>query len=157
MTDRIDTARLRDLAEAATPGLWEWVRSAGGGSSWVEVPHTATICADTLRADAAFIAAANPSTLLDLLDELDDSVPKSWAGLMEILEDIYPEDIFPTRPDDPKRDAGPRIVSLVRELDATRDRAEGCHGKAGTHPCGCWADVDREPVCGHCNQRYRKR
>ena len=25
-----------------------------------------------------------------------------------------------------------------------------CHGKAGVHECGCWADEDCQPVCGHC-------
>ena len=25
-----------------------------------------------------------------------------------------------------------------------------CHGKAGVHECGCWADEDYQPVCGHC-------
>ena len=25
-----------------------------------------------------------------------------------------------------------------------------CHGKAGVHECGCWADEDDQPVCGHC-------
>ena len=26
-----------------------------------------------------------------------------------------------------------------------------CKGLAGVHPCGCWTDTDRQPVCGHCN------
>lgn len=42
----------------------------------------------------------------------------SWAGLMELLDEHWPADIFPTRfEDDPKRDAGPRIVSLMRWVD----------------------------------------
>ena len=66
------------------------------------------------------------------------------------------------------------LVAAVRELDALdvaesaieRVRAlhyaansdyartplcEECQGRAGVHPCGCWAEKDRQPVCGHCN------
>jgi hypothetical protein len=45
----------------------------------------------------------------------------SWAGLMELLDEHWPADLFPTLEDDPKRDAGARIVSLLRWVD--RDRA----------------------------------
>lgn len=80
----IDTAKLRALAEAATPGPWS-------------VGHDDKECASTLRAqpvlattgkpqgrpvdviipfgrahsDAAFIAAANPQTVIALLDEIE--------------------------------------------------------------------------------------
>lgn len=30
-----------------------------------------------------------------------------------------------------------------------------CHGKAGVHECGCWADADVQPVCGACWQGYK--
>ncbi len=30
-----------------------------------------------------------------------------------------------------------------------------CHGKAGVHECGCWADADVQPVCGTCWQGYK--
>ena len=30
-----------------------------------------------------------------------------------------------------------------------------CDGKAGVHPCGCWADTDYEPVCAVCNQGHK--
>lgn len=32
-----------------------------------------------------------------------------------------------------------------------------CHGKAGVHPCGCWADDDLIPECGECTERQGKR
>ena len=58
--------------------------------------------------------------------------------------------------------AAEAALARVRELHYPADndpartpRCEGCHGKAGTHPCGCWADMDREPVCGHCNQGHK--
>jgi len=44
----------------------------------------------------------------------------SWAGLMALLDEHWPEDIFPTREDDITRDAGARIVSLVRWVDRLR-------------------------------------
>jgi hypothetical protein len=28
-----------------------------------------------------------------------------------------------------------------------------CHGKAGTHPCGCWSEEDTQAVCAVC-RRY---
>ena len=49
-----------------------------------------------------------------------------------------------------------RVLHYPADNDLARTpRCEDCHGKAGTHPCGCWADMDREPVCGHCNQGHR--
>lgn len=44
----------------------------------------------------------------------------SWDGLMELLDEHWPTDIFPTLPDSGSRDPGPRIVSLLRWLDAAR-------------------------------------
>jgi hypothetical protein len=38
----------------------------------------------------------------------------SWAGLLELLDEHWPEDIFPTLEDDEERSPGPRLVSLVR-------------------------------------------
>ena len=71
----IDTQRLRALAEAATPGLWEAAQGASGGW-WIESPYTATVAdidIDSLcpEADAQHIAAANPATILALLDRLE--------------------------------------------------------------------------------------
>ena len=45
----------------------------------------------------------------------------NWNLLMEILDHYYPESIFPTADDQPERDPGPRIVSLIRNLNAARD------------------------------------
>lgn len=97
---------------------------------------------------------------LDVLAERDRL--HTWDGLMALLNEHYPEDIFPTLPDSPRRDPGPRIVSLIRTIDRLRspphDRADDaldwlmewalaedheanahywhiCDGKAAT--CGC--------------------
>lgn len=41
----------------------------------------------------------------------------SWDGLMSLLDEHWPEDVFPTVPDDASRDPGPRIVALLRVRD----------------------------------------
>lgn len=41
----------------------------------------------------------------------------SWPGLMSLLDEHYPETIFPTIDDDEYRDSGPRIISLLRQVD----------------------------------------
>lgn len=73
MTDKY--AELRRLAEAATPGPWEVKHTSDGDVIQTEYERGGWEIADE-RADvphqnAAFIAAANPSTILSLLDELE--------------------------------------------------------------------------------------
>lgn len=55
-------------------------------------------------------------------------------------------------------DRASELIERVREMHYPADndsprtpRCEECGGRAGTHPCGCWANEDRQPVCGHCN------
>ena len=55
----------------------------------------------------------------DLLAEVDRL--HSWDGLMSLLDEHWPVDVFPTTADREDRDTGPRIVSLVRQLAASRD------------------------------------
>lgn len=57
-----------------------------------------------------------------------------------------------------REDSAADAIERVREMHYPADndsartpRCEECQGRAGTHPCGCWADEDRQPVCGHCN------
>lgn len=65
-------------------------------------------------------ATAKAQTALDAaLAELDRL--HSWDGLMELLDEHWPEHIFPTLPDDECRDTGPRIVSLLRWVQALRE------------------------------------
>lgn len=73
---------LRKLAEAATPGAWEWgwrqddEQAPGSVFVW-DRPGIATAIAmcpryakDTFAKDAAYIAAANPTTVLAMLEEM---------------------------------------------------------------------------------------
>jgi hypothetical protein len=56
-----------------------------------------------------------------LLERLDDSFPKSWAGFRAFLDEVYPDDIFP----DDDRDLGPSFVVAARRLAAVeRERDE---------------------------------
>ncbi|MFG3340558.1 hypothetical protein [Glycomyces sp. NPDC048151] len=56
------------------------------------------------------------------LDEAHGEVAfhHSWDGLMALVEQHYPENIFPTIAGPDQRDPGPRIVSLVRWVDRLR-------------------------------------
>lgn len=67
-------------------------------------------------------------THFDLADAVIEAIT-SWDVLMELLDKHYPADVFPTMADTPNRDPGPRIVSLIRHLDAARLTDKHC-------PCG---------------------
>lgn len=77
MTDD-DIARLRGLAQAATPGPWEAAETPSGKGK-VLCGGVFSVCNTTAgpykqqRADAAYIAAASPDVLLRLLDALDEA------------------------------------------------------------------------------------
>ena len=71
MTD----AELRALAEAATPGPWTRLDTGSEGCSVVasgrrRVARLTHLDLAECRADAAYIAAANPQTVLALLDRI---------------------------------------------------------------------------------------
>lgn len=83
MTAPIDEARLRELAEAATGGKWgAWVKSGviqidnrGGDGKNPAIVNWRGFDGNDLplkanKANAAFIAAANPATIRALLDAL---------------------------------------------------------------------------------------
>jgi hypothetical protein len=85
---------LRRLAEAATKGPWQTSERSGGGAY---VRHGARTVADVRyshgRDDAAFMAAANPQTVIALLnvrdaaEEADDAIIElvntGWSSLSE--------------------------------------------------------------------------
>jgi hypothetical protein len=52
---------------------------------------------------------------------------RTWAGLLELLDEHWPEDIFPTEPDSEARDVGPRIVSLLRWVERLRGELDQAH------------------------------
>ena len=107
---------------------------------------------------------ANPAAVLALLDaaerlaeveaerdalaeEVADMVPRDWHGLMTILADVYPETAFPTLPDHEARDAGPRIVSLLRRVDDLASAIERVRGMAeawATQPTDYDEDTEQQ-------------
>lgn len=78
----IDTDALRKLCKSATPGPWEQINhivfTETGDLEWV----VANARSGNSIIDAEYIAAANPATVLALLDEID----KLLAALTEIAE-----------------------------------------------------------------------
>jgi hypothetical protein len=76
----------------------------------------------------------------------------SWDGLMSLLNEHYPEDVWPVRDDSAKSmDPGHRVLSLIRRLDVAERRlgavaalADGadpasrrwrdCHSRASRRP-----------------------
>lgn len=60
----------------------------------------------------------------ELLRDLQAEVERmhTWDGLMALLDEHWPEDIFPTMEDTEGRDPGPRIVSLLRWVERLRPK-----------------------------------
>ncbi len=71
----INTAKLRELAQNATPGPW-YTSAPSEHAVWYDIKDGRYLIADTSSGftddgNAEYIAAANPATVLALLDELD--------------------------------------------------------------------------------------
>lgn len=49
-------------------------------------------------------------------EDREDVVTKDWAGLINIMDSLYPTDVFPVTHDHDSRDPGGRILSLLRRL-----------------------------------------
>lgn len=104
---KINYQVLRMAAENATPGEWcsddyyRVIADAGLNANY----YTASCSGPDNRANKRFIAAANPATVLALLDELEAA--KKRIAELEARE-IKPEDelsnivLFPAKEDDPR-------------------------------------------------------
>ncbi len=126
-------AEQKRLTEAATEGPWESDKAV------FEYDHKPTpyvapefgnrnICqvySDAGDADAAFIAAAR------------SSVPKLIAAVEAVME---------------AHRRSHAVFSWATGGVRFEDPCPDCDGKAGVHPCGCWADVDIEYVCAECDK-----
>lgn len=91
---------------------------------------------------------------VDLIDPHPHNPRRDLAALAEALAEALAVRA--------ERDALAAKVEAVRALHYAADNdaartpiCETCHGKAGVHECGCWADRDREPVCGHCREGHK--
>lgn len=81
----IDTNELRKLCTSATPGPW-YISAPSEQAVWYDIKDRRYLIADTSNGftddgNAEFIAAANPATVLALLDELEKQ--KSRADILE--------------------------------------------------------------------------
>lgn len=74
------------------------------------------------NADVANQIAAAHNCMPELLAEVGRL--HTWAGLMSLLDEHWPETILPTLEDHPGRDTGPRIVSLLRWVEQQRAEVE---------------------------------
>ena len=65
----MDTKKLRELAEKATQG--EWVYESHAIGAVTDNPDILKQVASASGADAAYIAAANPQAIIELLDRVE--------------------------------------------------------------------------------------
>ncbi|EBI5488154.1 ead/Ea22-like family protein [Salmonella enterica] len=80
----IDKRALREVAERATPGNWRRTSSLFNGITVTPSSlcgEEVTLAHTVEKRDAEFIAAANPATMLALLDELEKE--KGYANTYE--------------------------------------------------------------------------
>lgn len=85
-----DREKLRELAKAATPGPWGFIpKGLSGRKGGLYGPSdsitTFTAFFDSYAEDAQFCAAANPATVLQLLDEIE-TLRKANKVMREALE-----------------------------------------------------------------------
>ncbi|MBX3533368.1 MAG: ead/Ea22-like family protein [Xanthobacteraceae bacterium] len=97
-SEKVEHTELRELAEAATPGPWaatldeNYSVVTGPDGAAIALPDYETgICLE--EADAAFIAAANPKTVLALLaerDRLREALEEATRHIERALEASMP-------------------------------------------------------------------
>jgi hypothetical protein len=108
-----DGSRLRCQARI-WPGSW---------SGWGQCPGRVRPDGNCSAYGSQHRADPRPAAPAAEADEVDCG-HHSWAGLMALLDEHWPADLFPTREDDPGRDAGARIVSLLRWVDRLQPTGE---------------------------------
>ena len=146
----VDRAELRRLlAESVRPGEVFQV-AYGHHYDYAVHDRAGWTVAECAEEHWVRLIAAAVNALPDLLEALEEA-EGHWDSLDATLIEVQREKL-----------ALERAIERVRALHYAADndsprtpRCNECQGRAGAHPCGCWAEVDREPVCGHCNgQRF---
>ena len=71
--DKDQIARLKELAELATPGEWQHCFARGRWDGWIIDAQNRDILKEVsnFRENAAFIAAANPAVVLALIERIE--------------------------------------------------------------------------------------
>lgn len=108
---------LREAAEKATAGQWvvelcDEVYAVDGDDS----EQIAMVFSDNGRSDAAFIAAASPTTMLAMLDGLEatESKCRDLAAELSAVDKIHNEAVFIT--DDHYEQCPPEVQNMIRSL-----------------------------------------
>lgn len=84
----IDTNELRKLCTSATPGPW-YISAPSEQAVWYDIKDRRYLIADTSNGftddgNAEYIAAANPATVLALLDKLDGTESMFLAACADL-------------------------------------------------------------------------
>ena len=151
-----DLAELRRLAEAATPGPWEAFGAVDGrrGERWlgvttdmraIESARAGDVFAaqNCTRQDALFIAAANPATVLALLDDADErDALRTWQERVALAAGLADE-------------VAGYGVHLEADPDTAAEHVAGLLDIADTHVecpiyCGDCGEPLADTPCDHC-------
>lgn len=135
----IDYAGLRALAENATPGPWETMSPRPDGRNAVHRPGyglfgeevSTFLVVDTNPADAEFIAAMDPPTVIALLDEIE--------RIRAVEADMEWEYVC-------DNDEYRRFVTDADTAEKYRDRGYAVRRRTKAVPAGPWVPVaERNP------------
>lgn len=174
MSELIDLDELRKLADAATPGPWAVTETNDSTTLRFARPypqfpssHGGVWYLNMGPENAAFIAAARIAVpeLLDRLEAAEAKLANAQTGWESALRIVNSGNEI-IRQVGAERDAAlaklAAVEALHRRSHAVFSWASGsvryedpcpeCDGKAGVHPCGCWADMDIEYVCAACDR-----
>jgi hypothetical protein len=158
----IDTNKLREIAERATPGPWAWWTSycvkrltTGGGpdggglhATMVRQVHVDTACSP---ADMDHLAPFDPTTVLALLDQVEQ-LQRDAARLADaqkvagMVPKGHRNDGYPRKEDGDFVQEAALKCGLIEKRTANEPRGEGCPctGFVGADgfPADCYLNTD---------------
>ncbi|HIF2250244.1 TPA: ead/Ea22-like family protein [Salmonella enterica] len=123
----IDKQALREAAEKATPGNWRRASSRFNGITVTPFSlcgEEVTLAHTVEKRDAEFIVAANPATVLALLDELE-AAGKTSAARLEAIDRTHK--MFQRERD--RADAAERRVAEQSAIVAAAEKLVRCKGR----------------------------
>ena len=88
--DKAQLVRLKERAEKATPGEWQHCFARGRWDGWIIDEQNRDILKEVsnFRENAAFIAAANPATVLALIAEIEQLDKEAdWLAKQALAKD----------------------------------------------------------------------
>lgn len=116
-----DQARLRKRAEAATKGPWRSCRNAQRPYKHIRFGHDENYTSSPLAAqDADYIAAASPTVILALLDEVERG-----EKILDVVIERAEAALQCVRDHDWEEGEDPRLVDLAMFLEEVRAALAG--------------------------------